>query len=124
MDRHYVQFDPIGTMLPWDYIESLKQEVADRDPTKVQMPPQCYAFQFYDRSVTVVDGEEKLGEPTNFSDWYCTGRKITMQELKDGDEAAKKYPGLINLLEQHKLEEIIETTNGIYVQAFKGMIII
>lgn len=124
MDRHYVQFDPIGTMLSWEYIESLKQEVPERDPTKIQMPPNCSAFQFYDRPVTVVDGEEQLGNPTNFSAWYCTGRKITLKELKAGDKAAKKYPGLIALLEKNNLEEIIEVTNGAYVQALNGLIVI
>jgi hypothetical protein len=113
MLKHYVTF-----FYPGAFVAEIDlQEVKDRDPSKVNVPDSCYAFQFFDRN-EIVDGDEVLkGEPKNYSGNYYFGKVLTLAEVK------QKFPEertLIANMECNHWDRVVHTICGNF-RPFRGL---
>lgn len=81
--KTYVEFDLPGAFLS----ESSIREVASRDVTQLDIPPNAYAFRFYDIVTAVVDGAELRSQPINLSPRYFYGGRVMTR-----DEVVRELP--------------------------------
>ena len=77
MTKHYVVFFFPGVLMS----EKEEKEVTHRNPRRVKVPKECFAFYFYDRTAAKQDGELLLGEKKNLSPTYYPGG--TILSIKD-----------------------------------------
>ncbi len=66
MLKHYVQFFYPGLFVSDDSTTGIDK----RDLSEVNVPKNCFAFRFFDRTESKVDGEWLVGEKKNFSKTY------------------------------------------------------
>ena len=78
MLKHYVEFLYPGLFVS----EASVEEIAERDVKKVELPDNCFGFCFFDRTVTVIDGQTLTGDRKNVSGWYYQGEKMTLEQVK------------------------------------------
>ena len=67
--KHYVEFDLPGIFVP----ESEVRQVKQRDVVIARPPKNCFAYRFYDRRETVLEGETLTGKRFNISPRYIVG---------------------------------------------------
>lgn len=78
MLKHYVEYLYPGILVS----ETSVKEVAERDVKAVDLSDGCFGFRFFDRTVTVIDGETLTGDRKNVSGWYYQGEKMTLEQVK------------------------------------------
>lgn len=78
MLKHYVEYLYPGIL----FSETSVKEVAERDVKAVDISDGCFGFRFFDRTVTVIDGETLTGDRKNVSGWYYQGEKMTLEQVK------------------------------------------
>ena len=84
-------------------------EIPERDVKAVQLAGDCFGFRFFDKTVTVVDGETLTGSRKNVSGWYYQGEKMTIDQVKAtfGHDAI-----LISNMENNGYTEVVKTRFG------------
>jgi hypothetical protein len=104
--KHYVEFLYPGIFVS----ESSVNEVKDRDPDKVVVPKECFAFLFFDRTETIVDDEILVGKRKNESGrYYINGVIYTLEQVKNQFPESKI---LISNIQCNKWNKVIKTRAG------------
>ena len=78
MVKHYVEFSLPGILSTKYQVK----EVAELDSKKFAIPSDAFAYRFFDRSVTIVDGETLFGEKENLSPYFYLGKEYSLEEIK------------------------------------------
>lgn len=107
--KHYVEFLFPGLV----FSDTCVKEVSERDVNKVSklMRPStnCFGFRFFDKTVTVVDGETLTGEKKNISGWYYWGEKMTLEQVKATYGSDNNYHNLIKNMVNNGYEAVVKT---------------
>lgn len=74
--KHYVTFLCPGAFFP----EESTREITVRDPNRIDVPENCFAFEFYDVSRVEENGEILTGMPRNKTGRYYVDARILTQE--------------------------------------------
>ena len=91
MVKHYVEY-----LMPqmFFFFSSKVEEIEERDPKKVKMPENSFAFRFFDANVTEDSEKCAFIEKQNVSGYYYMGKQATLDEIKElcdcGDEFIAK----------------------------------
>lgn len=109
MLKHYVEF-----LYPGFFCSGISvEEIDERDAKKVKVPDNCYAFRFFDMTVTVVDGEILRGDRKNESGYYYyQAEKMTLEQVKTTFGNDWNYRNLISYMETYGYKEAIKTRFG------------
>ncbi len=108
MLKHYVEYLYPGIIVS----ETSVSEIAERDVSKVEISDHCFGFRFFDRTVTVVDGENLTGDRKNISGWYYQGEKMTIEQVKATFGSDSKYDILISNMENNGYTSVVKTKFG------------
>lgn len=111
--RHYVTFYYPGTIVA----ETEDRPVESRDPAKLDLPSGAYAFYFFDRVETTVDGEKLEGKKKNISGtYYPNGKICTQADVKAMGPTARI---LLQNMESNKWDRVVMPPNGRFCQPLK-----
>lgn len=105
MLKHYVEFSFPGAF----FSEYSVKEVAERNPELITVPEGAFAYRFFDRIETVVDGETLTGERKNFSPFTYFGTAYTLEEVK---AQFPEYTILISNMECNGWNRVVKTLRG------------
>lgn len=105
MLKHYVEYRIL-------FSETSVKEVSERDVKAVNMPDGCFGFRFFDRTVTVIDGETLKGDRKNVSGWYYQGEKMTLEQVKATYGSDHDYRILIAIMEHNGYGALVKTKFG------------
>lgn len=111
MLRHYVEYLYPGLIVN----ESSVKEIAERDEKKVEVTDNCFGFRFFDRTVTIIDGETLTGERKNVSGWYYKGEKLTLDQLKKSFDNDKNYRRVISNMECNGYAAVLKNKFGQFI---------
>lgn len=103
MTKTYVEIFYPGSFFP----ETKVQEVKDRTP--IDLPNGAFAFSFFDREETKINGEVLYGKEKNRSGRFYAGELFTLEEVKE------KFPEnriLISNLENNGYDRVVKTIRG------------
>ncbi|MCI8655787.1 MAG: hypothetical protein HFJ48_08055 [Clostridia bacterium] len=120
MLKHFVEYLYPGVFVS----ETSVEEIAERDTKKVTFSDGCFGFRFFDKSVTVVDGETLTGERKNISNWYYQGEKMTLAEVKEKHGDDRDYHILISNMENNGYNAVVKTKFGQFIPLNDGDTII
>lgn len=104
MLKHYVEYR-------LNCEEKITVEIATRNVEKIEIPDNCLGFRFFDRSVTVINGETLTGDKKNLSGWYYLGEEMTLEQVKETYGDDKNYKILIFNMENNGYK-IVKTKSG------------
>jgi hypothetical protein len=79
MTKHYVEFIYGGMFSD----TGAPQEIDHRDSSKITIPDGACGFRFYDREVSISNGEELRGNIKNPTGWFYKGTKCNLNEVKN-----------------------------------------
>lgn len=105
MLKHYVEFLYPGLFVS----EASVEEIAERDVKKVELPDNRFGFCFFDRTVTVIDGQTLTGDRKNVSGWYYQGEKMTLEQVKAVFGNDSNYRILISNMEGNGWNAVVRT---------------
>ena len=105
MLKHYVEFLYPGLFCS----EASVEEIAERDVNKVELPDNCFGFCFFDRTVTVIDGQTLTGDRKNVSGWYYQGETMTLEQVKAVFGNDSNYRILISNMESNGYNAVVRT---------------
>lgn len=108
MLKHYVEYLYPGIFVS----ETSVSEISERDVSKVEISDNCFGFRFFDRTVTVVDGEPLFGDRKNVSGWHYQGEKMTIEQVKATFGNDSKYNILISNMENNGYTAVVKTKFG------------
>ena len=108
MLKHYVEYLYPGIIVS----ETSVSEIPERDVSKVNISDRCFGFRFFDRTVTVVDGELLTGDRKNVSGWHYQGEKMTLEQVKATNGNDGKYDILISNMECNGWSTVVKTKFG------------
>ena len=108
MLKHYVEYLYPGIL----FSETSVKEVAERDVKAVDISDGCFGFRFFDRTVTVIDGETLTGDRKNVSGWYYQGEKMTLEQVKATHGSDHNYRMLISNMENNGYGTVVKTKFG------------
>ena len=108
MLKHYVEYLYPGIL----FSETSVSEISERDVSKVSISDNCFGFRFFDRTVTVVDGEILTGNTKNISGWYYKGEKMTLEQVKATYGNDDNYRILIFNMECNDVGAVVKTKFG------------
>lgn len=108
MLKHYVEYLYPGIIVS----ETSVKEVAERDVKSVDLSDGCFGFRFFDRTVTVIDGETLTGDRKNVSGWYYQGEKMTLEQVKATYGSDRNYRILISNMENNGYGAVVKTKFG------------
>ena len=114
MLKHYVEYLYPGILVS----ETSIVEVAERDVKAVTIPDDCFGFRFFDRTVTVIDGEILTGDRKNVSGWYYQGEKMTLEQVKAIYGSDPKYRILIANMEGNGMGTVVKTKFGQFLRLY------
>jgi len=116
MLKHYVEFLYPGLLVS----ETSVEEIAERDTKKVEMSDSCFGFRFFDRTVSVIDGETLTGDRKNVSGWYYQGEKMTLEQVKASFGNDRNYRILISNMENNGYDAVVKTKFGQFIPLNDG----
>ena len=116
MLKHYVEYLSPGIFIS----ETSVSEISERDVKKVEIPDNCFGFRFFDRTVTVIDGEMLTGDRKNISNWYYKGEKMTLDQVKETFGNDSKYKNLIWNMEHNNYSAVVKTQFGQFMPLADG----
>lgn len=119
MLKHYVEILSPGTVVCYSSVE----EIAERDPNKVELTDDCFAFRFFDRTIIVTDGKTRTGSKKNVSGWYYKGEKMTLDQVKAANNTGE-YNTLIFNMECDHLDAVVKTDFGKFVELHENDVVI
>lgn len=119
MLKHYVEFLTPGLIVSNSSVE----EIAERDPNKVELSDGCFGFRFFDRTEVVVDGETLTGSRKNVSGWYYKGEKMTLDQVKAVNNIGE-YNILISNMECNHWDAVVKTDFGQFMELHKNDVVI
>lgn len=108
MLKHYVEYQYFG--IPFS--ETSVREISERDVSKVSISDNCFGFRFFDRTMTVVDGEILTGNRKNISGWYYKGEKMTLEQVKATLGNDDNYRILISKMGCNDVSTVVKTKFG------------
>lgn len=108
MLKHYVEYLYPGIIVS----ETSVSEIPERDVSKVEVSGNCFGFRFFDRTVTVVDGETLTGDRKNVSGWHYKGEKMTLEQVKATFGNDGKHDNLIFNMENNGYAAVVKTKFG------------
>lgn len=108
MLKHFVEYLYPGIIVS----ETSVEEVAERDVKKVEVSDSCFGFRFFDRTVSVVDGETLTGDRKNVSGWFYQGERMTLNEVKERFGNDRNYSILISNMENNGYDAVVKTRFG------------
>lgn len=108
MLKHYVEYLYPGIIVS----ETSVSEIPERDVKKVELPDGSFGFRFFDRTVTVVDGETLTGDRKNVSGWHYQGEKMTIEQVKATFGNDGKHRILISNMENNGYTAVVKTRFG------------
>lgn len=117
MLKHFVEFSFHGAFLS----EYQVKEVTERNPELVTVPEGAFAYRFFDRTETSIDGEVLVGERKNISPLTYIGKEYTLEEVKD------QFPEchiLISNMEVNGWSRVVKTRCGNWQPLLEGDIVI
>lgn len=76
MTKHYIEYSFPGFL----FAESSTKEVKSRKVPK-KLPKNCFAFRFFDRTETEIDGEKLQGQAKNWSPMHLIGKEYTIDQV-------------------------------------------
>ena len=105
------------------FAEDSVAEVKERNPEEAckNAKPGAWAFQFFDKTLANVDGQELVGKEQNESSRYLIGRKMTL------DDVRREMPNekiLIGNMEGNGYKSILKTRGGQAFPIHKGDIVL
>lgn len=103
--KHYVEFLYPGAL----FSETSVEEVAERDPRKVQAPRECFGYKFFDRLEVRVGDETLIGESKNHSGTFYFGRVMTLEDVK---REMPEADILIRNMKGNGYDRIVKTRRG------------
>ena len=104
MLKHYVTFLFPGSFWPEEQIT----EISSRDE-KFDIPKSCFAYEFWDREETVINGEKLVGSPKNKSGRYYFG------EVMDEQQVLALYPEantVVSNMRCNNWKKVVRTRRG------------
>jgi hypothetical protein len=116
MKKTYVEFYYPGSFMS----ESSSHEVESRD-RPASIPVNAYAYSFYDREETVVDGEKLVGLIKNRSPMTYFGQTMTIDEVK------RNVPNcniLVSNMECNGWEKVVRTKLGNFQPLNEGDVVL
>lgn len=116
MLKHYVEYLHPGIIVS----ETSVSEISERDVSKVEISDNCFGFRFFDRTVTVVDGEMLTGDRKNISGWHYCGEKMTLDQVKATFGNDSKYSILISNMECNDVRAVVRTQFGQFIPLNDG----
>ena len=116
MLKHYVEYLHPGIIVS----ETSVSEISERDVSKVEISVNCFGFRFFDRTVTVVDGEMLTGDRKNISGWQYRGEKMTLDQVKATFGNDSKYSILISNMECNDVRAVVRTQFGQFIPLNDG----
>lgn len=108
MLKHYVEYLYPGIFVS----ETSVSEISERDVAKIELSDNCFGFRFFDRTVTIVDGEILTGERKNVSGWHYQGEKMTLEQVKATYGNDGKHDILISNMENNGYVSVVKTKFG------------
>jgi len=120
MLKHYVEYLYPGIIVS----ETSVNEIPERDVSKVDIPANCFGFRFFDRTVTVMDGETLTGDMKNVSGWHYQGEKMTLEQVKATYGNDGEHNILISNMENYGYAAIVKTKFGQFFPVRDGDTII
>lgn len=108
MLKHYVEYLYPGIIVS----ETSVEEISERDVSKVELSDNCFGFRFFDRTVTVIDGETLTGDRKNISGWHYKGEKMTLEQVKANYGSDRNYETLIWNMENNDYPAVVKTKFG------------
>lgn len=111
MLKHYVEYLYPGLLVS----ETSVSEIPERDVSKVEISDNCFGFRFFDRTVTVVDGETLTGDRKNVSGWHYQGEKMSLEQVKETFGGDGKHETLIWNMENNGYASVVKTKFGQFI---------
>lgn len=78
MTKHYVKFLHPGSLFPNESTIEIKNREA-----KFDIPESAFAYYFFDRQESVIDGELLAGNDKNISGKFLIGEELTVKDVKE-----------------------------------------
>ncbi len=106
--KQFVTFYYLGIFMS----EESSQEVESRDVMALDVPDSAFAFEFWERTETEVDGEALKGQPKNRSGrYYPEGRVMSVADVlvEDTDNRI-----LVSNMENNGWDHVVKTRRGNY----------
>lgn len=120
MLKHYVEYLYPGIIVS----KTSVNEIPERDVNKVDIPANCFGFRFFDRMVTVVDGETLTSDKNNVSGWHYQGEKMTLEQAKATYGNDGEHNILISNMEINGYAAVVKTKFGQFIPLRDGDTII
>ncbi|MBN1377092.1 hypothetical protein JW949_02020 [Candidatus Woesearchaeota archaeon] len=111
MDKHCVEYISPGPQM----CETLVVEVKNRDPSKINLPKDCFGYRFFDRTVADTGDEKLFGERRNYSGIYYFGKVKTLDDIKKDVLNGEVEEKVLELMEIYQLDKIVKTRLGNYM---------
>lgn len=104
MTVHYVRFLFPGSLFPEERTQRLESRTA-----VIDVPANCFAYEFFDREEVEAGGETLVGSPKNQSGRTYFGEVLTLDDVKrlPGD-----YGTLISNMECNGWAKVVRTRRG------------
>lgn len=102
------------------FSESLVEEVAKRDPLKIENDGEMQGFRFYDKEFIIDDGETFDGKKTNYSNWIYFGKRYSFDEIKAKYGNDPDYRILISNMENNDYDYVCHTQVGSFLPMKDG----
>lgn len=108
MLKHFIECLHPGVI----FSETSIIEIPERDVKKVNLSASCYAFRFFDKTVTMIDGEILTGDRKNISGWYYKGEIMSFEQVKSEFGNDIEYRNIISNMEINGIKTVVRTKFG------------
>lgn len=102
---HYIEFSLPGFF----FSEHEIHKVAERNPELIKVPEDAFAYRFFDRNETVLNGENLYGERQNYSPYTYFGTAYTLEEVQTLFPNEKS---LISNMKYNNIKQVVKTRTG------------